>query len=212
MCVAFARRRAGSAADDLTIVRALGRLLSIVTDDPMLGDWDLVEALGLGWIRPQTCDPRGRLCSDCLRKELGDRTGFVFSPMYEVRGRTQRTRKPLPLAGVQEYVIASRTAQELDSNDPGLRALAFRGAEMDAVRKWSSGAMGRSTSSTSRTYWSHTTSSSQPGSSARSAARRAPDRATCLNGGQVRGWPILDRDARWGGSRSGCPLEMGVAR
>ena len=48
--------------------------------------------------------------------------------------------------------------------------------------------------------------------SAITAARHATDRATCLNGGQVRGWPILDRDVRRGGSRSGCPLEMGVAR
>src|SRR5258708_37573470 len=43
-------------------------------------------------------------------------------------------------------------------------------------------------------------------------ARAAPDRATCLNGEQVRGWPILDRDVRRGGSRSGCPLDLGVAR
>ena len=119
--------------EELTIRRALTRLLEIVPD-PTLSDWDLVEILTSEGFDHKVAMRLVVFAPIAFgRAQLADRTGFTFSPMYEVRSDGASTKRPIPLASAPEFVVAERAAHGLDRTDPGFHALAFRGAEMACV-------------------------------------------------------------------------------
>jgi len=131
--MALFRRRTGPVVDELTIRRALSRLLEIA-QDPNLSDWEWVEVLtSEGFDHKMAMRLVAFAPLAFGRAQLSDRTGFTFSPMYEVRSDRASTERPIPLASAPEFVVAEGTARQLDPSDPGFHALAFRGAEIACV-------------------------------------------------------------------------------